>query len=574
MISTHEYAATLLEGAGYDLPIKGGTVNLDESRAPHVEATLTIPVPDETLSELLDAREARRVEIELSADYLGAGSKSRTANLGLRARRRTLETGMLELTLASDEALLIDDVLGGDTVNTDALAYQSSLRAILDNVILDRIGASLQPGTDDAPFYVLTDAVNLVKNPRLAAASTYWSHAGAAATATRQTVGGPAGCPTFWRSTMTGSNPPAFIISYDRTGLAVSPTTDYIVSIYVRCSVAATFSMDWLVYNSGGALIQDGPDRAPFAVPANTWVRVAHAVSTPALAASASVRLFTSGTTLGSGVTLDATGLVVSADDHVLGSDLNTYYDGDTTDTGDYAYAWTGTPNDSTSTRTALIDRSPELLHWKPGVSAWEFIQPVFQAAGMRLFCDEQRRWYLVDGSTYIAAGSQQFSDETNLIEANDEIARDNDEWYDAASVTYRWIDGDTGTVQERIDYFAEPGATRTKTWVIERPYPGPGFAEYAVKRAAGKGRTLDLTAVSLYDATPSQPVTVTLPDTPIQTGVLRSVTFDLTDDRMRLTTRGLTDTPPDAYVFGDPSKRYIDIPVGMTYNTFDWGGF
>lgn len=161
------------------------------------------------------------------------------------------------------------------------------------------------------------------------------------------------------------------------------------------------------------------------------------------------------------------------------------------------------------------------------------------------------RRWRLVDPS-YLPAGHTQLAYGVHLVDADDEIDRNSDEWYDAALVRYRWRD-DTGAEQIAYDWYAEPSYTKVRTLDVASAYPGPGAARYIVRRAAGKGRQLTVGAVSQYTAQPSQPVTITLPATPIQIGVIASVEWSLDNDEMTVKTRGLTDTPTNA----------IDLLVG-----------
>lgn len=568
MISTHEYEATLLEGAGHALGIRGGGVNMDEGKAPHVISRLTISIPGEAVQELLDARDPRRVEIAAGVSYhplTPAPAQARAFDLGLRGRRIDHVNGTIQLDLASDEALLMDDVLLADTPNRDALDYQDSIRAMIDAVVLSRIGAALEPGGPDTPFRVLSDGTNLIPNPALETGIGSWLAAG--------------NCALAW-STVAHTGTHALAFQAGAAGAQQVNATP--LATYLTVTAGKTYQ--WSVW---GRKLSATPAATTLRVGIQ-WFNVSNVqigvdlLSTAGALTAAYARYHVIGEAPVGAVKARAIVLVLGAannleataiDDALFmeGDRLQDAFNGDTTDTDEYAYAWTGVAGASTSTRAALIERSPQMLDWEPGESAWEFIQPVFQTVGLRLFCDERRRWFLVDAS-YIAAGQTQIAVGTNATSADDEISRDSDEWCDAALVIYRWND-QTDTPTVRYDWYAEPGHTRVRVVELNRAFTGPGFAEYIVKRAAGKGRQITASAVSQYQAQPGQPVTITLPSTPIQTGLIASVEWSLDNDEMTVRSRGLTDTPPDAWIFGSPDISWLDVPIGMTWNDFDWSG-
>ena len=559
MISTHTYVVTLVQGPGYVLHPKAGTITVDDGWAPHIQATLTIPIPSSTVQELLDPRVSRRITVACSAAYSSGPSTTITFDLGVRARRIDHASGEMTLTLASDEALLQDDVLLSDTPNTAGLAYQSSLRAIINNVVLSRIGASLQASPAvDSTFYVLSNSTNLITNPSLEVNSTDWVSGGNSAIgrSTAQAFVGTASLAIA--NSAVGLMAAAAGPSVGGAGARpVTAGKTYRFGVQLRGNAVFSAYIGLRFYDASNT--QVGADVLSTASSVSTTAWQLRAVTGVAPAGATKVQPIIWGTTSTGGTLLYADAAILAE-----GTDA-AYFDGDTPSTTDYGYAWTGTAGNSTATRTALISRSPELLNWQPGVSAWDFIQPLFRAAGFRLFCDEQRRWFLVDAS-YLEAGQLQLSVPTNLTEAGDEISRDNDDWFDAALVIYKWNDS-TNTPQVRYDFYSQAGYTRVQTFTYERAYPGPGAASYLVRRALGKGRTMSgLAAVSRYSARPSQPVVVTLPSTPIQTGIIARVTFDLGRDEMTIDSRGLTDTPTTAWVFLAAGQKWTDSAVGASW--------
>lgn len=108
----------------------------------------------------------------------------------------------------------------------------------------------------------------------------------------------------------------------------------YTFSAYVRSATAATFYADAVFMEKGAGV----------AVPANTWTRV-------------SVTFVANSTNAFCGVGIDgaASGFVYYVDGALLerGGTLGPYFDGDTTDTVDITYAWTGTAHASTSTEVS-----------------------------------------------------------------------------------------------------------------------------------------------------------------------------------------------------------------------------
>ena len=548
--------ATLLGSPEVDLGRVEGTGALDESWAPHVQADLTIAMPDEATLELLDPREARRIRIDAETTYPGSfiPAQTRSFDLGLRDRTIDHEAGTVRLALDSDEALLRDDVLLSDTP-IDYWDSRTSLRAIVADV-LDRIGATLEPGTD-ADMTPHWDLTNQLINPSVEDSPTGWAAAG--------------NC-TIFHSTPALS-PPQGVAAIGMTSsasglLAVMPHPvdqkmsasagrSYVFSGYGRRFSTPTGRTMWTgirFLDHNGAAI--GPDRegAPVVLTTTGWTRC-HVIATAPPGTTGAVVFFRVAGSTGAGQ-------IAYADCAMFheGRQLLDYFDGETTDTTDYVFAWNGDANLTPSQRAALNPAEPDALLWRPGVSSWDFVQPLFQRAGMRLFCDEARQWRLVDGSTFVAPGTLQLTAPGTLHRAVDTTNRDGD-WYDAALVHYQWID-QTGITREAIDFYGEPGYTKVRTFELTSAYPGPGTARYAVKRAAGRGRTVELGALSNLSTTPSQTLRVNLPDTPELLGVVRSVSFDLSSGTMTVASRGLTDIPDGAYILADPDLTYSAAPA------------
>lgn len=201
---------------------------------------------------------------------------------------------------------------------------------------------------------------------------------------------------------------------------------------------------------------------------------------------------------------------------------------------------------------------------WRAGQSAMDFLHPLCQVAGYRLVCDEQRRWTL-RSENYFADGSVAIRHGVNMVESDERIDRDSGIWFDAAATRHTWTDGD-GVEQTRTDAYAL-NTPYTRLVLFERttPYPGPGFSEYAVRRAQGRGREVVATAVNDWRVNTEQPITIAYADTPLQTGLTQSVVFDLDSNRMTLNTRTV-DTPDAAWLLIPDDETWLDQTVGESW--------
>ena len=280
-------ARAVVPGHGtIDLGAAGGQIAVDSTRAPYVRADLTVPLVDAELVELLDARNQVRIEIDLARyDYTALGrtlQSARTFDLALVARELDHESRQISIDAQSDECLLVGYRLAQATPDLAAIAHQDSLRAILNETVLARIGAALEPGTADAPFRVLLDARNLMTNPTGMATQAYAGYT-TNATSTGAIAGLAAQIPgvehqgRVIRATQPASNPASgFYYTGNINASAtvvpgncpkVAPNRTYTVSVWVRPSVAKTVYLGIETYTSGGVRIGGLPG-AHVAVPA------------------------------------------------------------------------------------------------------------------------------------------------------------------------------------------------------------------------------------------------------------------------------------------------------------------
>jgi len=256
--------------------------------------------------------------------------------------------------------------------------------------------------------------------------------------------------------------------------------------------------------------------------------------------------------------------LVVDAVMVTTGGEVVPYFDGLMTTDAHYTYTAAGTPHESATTRKPKVNRPPELFTWKPGVSAWDFLEPLTSSAGYRLFCDENRVWRLIDPSTYAVPGVITIA-AFNTVTGSDTISRSDPEVFcTGVVVQYTWED-ESGIIQIEYDTAGTPG----KVYLLEYrlPYPGPGAAANILARRSGTGRTQDVTALSNWLATPGMEVTITMPDVLQQRGKIAAVDFSLSDDSlMQIGSRGLIDIPPLSWA---AATKTWDAVTGtwITYN-------
>ena len=110
---------------------------------------------------------------------------------------------------------------------------------------------------------------------------------------------------------------------------------------------------------------------------------------------------------------------------------------------------------------------------------------------------------------------------------------------------------------------------TKVLTLKHQTAWPGSGAAARRLHRAAGLGRVLDIDAMSDYGATPGMGTTITMADTPDQSGFISAVSWNIPEDEMRVTTRGLADTLVTSWTFARPGLTWSGIPAGLAWSDY-----
>ena len=217
---------------------------------------------------------------------------------------------------------------------------------------------------------------------------------------------------------------------------------------------------------------------------------------------------------------------------------------------------------------TAISTTSAE---WLPGVTGWDYLEPICTSAGLRLWCDETNVWRLDKPFEVYTPGLVVLAATQNDTRADDTIDRDSDTWYDAVQVTYTSTNVTTGATV--IEYDSVGASSPTKVLVVkyDRPKPRDGAAQAFMDKIDGQGVVLGIDAVADFTAYPAMEARLTIPDTPDLYGWVSAVTWTLPDDEMTVTTRQLTETRPGSWLVGPAGAAWNDIPAGMSWTELDW---
>jgi len=184
-----------------------------------------------------------------------------------------------------------------------------------------------------------------------------------------------------------------------------------------------------------------------------------------------------------------------------------------------------------------------EATLWEPGVRAWDYLNDFLEAASLRVWCDERRKWYLTTRQT-LTPGNLIITPTSTMVSHTDTMAYDPSVYFDAVLVEYRWND-DTLGAQVAYDF---AGSTVPRSARIvkhsDTVYPGPGAAQGLLDRMLGRGRVIDVAAVSRYSATPGQAVQIRPPSGFDQNGFLVSVEWRFPEAEMTVISRNITTDP------------------------------
>lgn len=527
------------------LRASGGTITLDENYSPYVSASITVPLTSPDIGEQIDPRENQRVTVTV-ADESDTFGTPRVFDLGIRDR--TVDHGQRTLTIeaASDEMRLHDTCRLATTSDRSARAYESSLRGIV-NWALAKIGASLEPGGPDRDMTPAWDQTNLILYPR---GTTNWTTTfrdGGAGTGPELSASGAVfeGAPIVnrVRTVITTPAPGEVNLRYGisaETNARITEGRIYTASAWIYQTSGATKSgRIWLGFKTD----QDKTIRSYLAtipLPNNMSTKLSVTGVAPANAVGAAIEF-------GIENGIPSGQLAVAVPVLAEGVENDRWYDGDRPDEARYIYDYTpdaGTP----STRVALDPRDPEMFSWEPGESLFDFLRPFLESSGLRLYCDEARKWWLVEPAATnwselveaIATGANGYSGIGNAIAGTDVISRDRGDWATGVVVAYTWR---TANGDRKTKYDVAGTADKVITIERETAYPGPGAAAAILAAVSQRGRTQSATITRGYEATPGFASRVSLPGTDTQDGRVRRVVIEIATGNAQISTNG-TETP------------------------------
>lgn len=221
------------------------------------------------------------------------------------------------------------------------------------------------------------------------------------------------------------------------------------------------------------------------------------------------------------------------------------------------------TPGDVDATLGIGDDHEPITIAppWSPGVSAWDYLTPIVQAAGLRFYADELGAWHLIAEETKRPG---LIVLQTQVTEAEEETTTTSD-YYDSAVLVYEWEDT-LGNPLKEIDYFESPGATRTYVETIRGKMTRRGRAERIVKRSLERGRSMTVRNVSQYDARPTMQTQSSLASGHLEQAAIDQVAWKWPDAEMSLKLQGVIYISPFAWSALSPGRRWIDEPIGGTW--------
>ncbi|ROS57197.1 carbohydrate binding domain-containing protein [Frigoribacterium sp. PhB118] len=542
MICTRTYTATLRTAVGktYPLNIVDGSAGLSEARAPYASASLTIAHPGLTVLAALDPTLLPRVTLTLSS----TPGATRTLDLYVSARQLDTAAARVGLNLSGDELLLQDYKRVATEPYRNLWINQGSVADIV-SIVLSTVyggGAAWKRGAwATRPIPTYSAAKNLIPVGSFEVPSGVWiaTNVALSQSSTRARIG--------TNSLRMVPNTANVNDSYASLNPGLEPGKTYRFNGSVWCAalsgtVNARALSVVVLATVAGTTRQVGYGPANLR---NQWVDVFAEFTIPENATYSEVRIYNGAASGGGDCWWDALSIYEGDGRDTNGISPIPYFDGDTPDTETYRYDWDAAAGLSPSTRTPVLDRDPELLTWSPGQSAWEYLTPILQAVGLRLFCDETRTWQLVDDN-YAVAGTVRAAAGTNLYAHTDLMSRTATQtdglplFCDAVVIAYTWRDraGD-----ERTQYDIAGTTNPTKAYVIERPdtaFPGAGTAAYVLRRLQARQKQQTATAAIDFAATPGMSVAITSGAADALTGYLDAVEWNLTADDMQLVSKGL----------------------------------
>lgn|GEM_PF-1887444 len=430
--------------------------------------------------------------------------------------------------------------------------------------------------TDDADVTPVWELTQLFPNPAVRSIVGNWIAGGSNGNLSRETgwaagsIPAAADLTTATLTTFSGNSGNGQGGAFGQTAtlvpyVPVTPGKTYTVYCWaLSAQVAKQVKLSCQIFGADGQLLQTGVKLATVNLPVNTWTLVKGTIEIPAVGARLGPFVYADdGVQWANGNTLRTTAWM--AHEGVYPTTI-TWFDGATPADSKYTYEVLGPAHASATTRKPKqpgID--PDSLIWSAGTTAWDFLEALVTAAGLRLFCDELRVWrlvkpdYTVDGSVVLTAG--------NATAGDDLISREDAQvWAQGVVVRYTWTDAD-GISRTKDDTAGAAG----KVLLVEyrdTPYPGPGAAAAILAAMTARGRVQGVTSLTDYRATPGMQSRASMPGSGQVVGTVRSVQFDTATGLMQVASKGQQEIPADSWA-GAADTTWADVADSVTWATY-----
>ncbi|MCS5513992.1 hypothetical protein NY537_14710 [Curtobacterium flaccumfaciens pv. betae] len=551
-------------GTALDVVENQLALSMDEGNSPWLTAAATIARPSDAIAELLRPDQKSPVTLTTTA----TGTPTLSLTLRVIDWSFSPDDDRITLSLASNEYQMLEYSPTGD-INLGSDVYQGSTAAIVNRVLTTTYGtatSAVLSGVADKPFKTFSEVKNMIPNGSFEASSGLW-------TASQATLLQDTARQKFGTYSLRITPNSTSTSSYITMPVPLTPGQTYTYSAYFYTAgtlQSGTSISDARKLQVGGTITNGQWLVRSAQVPnqTNLQQRISMTFTVPWNVEDTFVRVINGYTnTADNRINVDGI-LLVEGDGMDTNGNPIEYFDGDNPATSDYTYTWDDTARLSSSTRTAVLDRGPDVLTWSGGQTADEFLRPIVESLGWRLFLDEKARWVLTDNG-YKVPGQVEMRSGSTLY-AGSEIASVQDEdadgfpmAADAVIVKYSWTDW-KGVERTKSDVATTAGYSRP--YVLEKedtPYPGPGQAAYLLARLQARTRRLDAIGRPAWSARPGMDAIVTLPNRPSASGYVQALTWAFSDNSMTVTTKGLV-----TLVTGSIGKAPATQTIGSVAST------
>jgi hypothetical protein len=566
MTTTATTAWTIdLPGIDHDFEVSHVELSLDELNTVYVHATVTVaPFPDSVDTDLRAAiiDGTQRITLTAVRDILTPTPDTQTRTFDLLLHERSIDDlGENLFQCASDEALLEVRGLVDDTV-LDRVAtighVVCTAREVIDSVLGDYLGATLETGTVDADVTRTLSLTNIIRNPGFENNINDWVASTNASGLVRNTTRHKRGAGSLrWTATAAGNS------SVRTASMPYEAGRYYYAQGWGSAQVARDMRLNLQVFDEDDTIIYTEYGSS-VNVSTSTFdllglvslLDITSSTGKPGVRVELIVQALAAAS--GNQFYIDQIDLIPyppeAAEFHNIYSlplnyDAGNFFDGDGSPTDSssyYTYSWDGPAGNSSSKRTRNDARGIQLLYQQPGQTYRAFLDPIVDVVGGRLFCDEARDWRLVD-DTYTVAGTLALEDATNITKWKDIVSLT--ESFDGLPTSftgvvtvYETVTRPSGTVSRVYD-IAGDDSGRVYRKVIQGAYPGPGTAAALLARAASRQRSIPVSAVSDLTATPGMALEMTLAGVDF-TGYVSRVewVWSASEESMKITPRDIVE--------------------------------